>query len=271
MTRRFLVALSMIASLGTTLSAQPATRPTPSATSDRAEGRLVVGLEGAQGRFTVRLSHAAIVHGVRVDLVDGEGNMVINLPWEATLSTSAAQGEAGQVAILDAEQPALRVPRPYGIRMGAEDSITIFSNVATVEGMETTLRVTIDYELPEARTSRLAAVALSARATAQTSSTEDSWTWQPEVGGRLVAVSGRELEGAESLVLEDATTGAVLWHTRAQQAANTQGDLIRPSVTLEQGRVYTLRAIFGGDRAASRTQRTSAPLAVLMPMRSVRN
>lgn len=271
MTRRFLVAISMIASLGTTLAAQPAARSTPSATSDRAEGRLVVGLDGAQGRFTVRLSHAAIVHGVRFDLVDAEGNSVSNLPWEATLSTSAAQGEAGQVAILDAEQPALRVPRPYGIRMGAEDSITIFSNVASVEGMETTLRVTIDYELPEARTSRLAAVALSARATAQTSITEDSWTWQPEVGGRLVAISGRELEGAQSLVLEDASTGAVLWHTRTQQAAATQGDLIRPSVTLEQGRAYRLRAIFGGDRSESRTQRASAPLAVLVPVRSARD
>jgi hypothetical protein len=271
MTRRFLVALSMLASLGTALSAQPAAPANTSVTSERVDGRLVVGLEGAQGHFTVRLSHAAIVHGVRFDLVDADGNLVSNLPWEATLSTSAAQGEAGQVAVLDASQPALRVPRPYGIRMGAEDSITIFSNVGTVDGVTTTLRVTIDYELPEGRTSRLAAVALSARGTAQVSGTEDSWTWQPEVGGRLVAVSGRELEGAEALVLEDATTGAVLWHTRAQQAAATQGDLIRPSVTLEQGRAYRLRAIFGGDRATTRGQRGSAPLAVLVPVRGARD
>lgn len=256
MTRRILVAISMIALLSTTLAAQSN------------QGRLVVALEGAQGQFTVRLSQAAIVHGVRFDLIDAAGNIVSDRPWEATLSTSAAQGEAGQVALLDADQPALQVPRPYGIRMGAEDSITIFSNVAT-EGTSTTLRVTIDYEVPEARTSRLAAVALSARA--QVAGSEDSWTWQPEVGGRLVAVSGRELEGAEALVLEDATTGAVLWHTRAQQAEATQGDLIRPSVTLEEGRAYRLRAIFGGDRANSRTQRASAPLAVLVPVRGARN
>lgn len=271
MTRRFLVALSMIASLGTVLSAQPTAPATSAASSERAEGRLVVGLEGAQGHFTVRLSHAAIVHGVRFDLVDADGNTVSNVAWEATLSTSAAQGEAGQVAILDATEPALRVPRPYGIRMGADDSITIFSNVGAVDGMTTTLRVTIDYELPEGRTSRLAAVALSARGAAQVNGTEDSWTWQPQVGGRLVAVSGRELEGAEALVLEDAATGAVLWHTRAQQAAATQGDLIRPSVTLEEGRAYRLRAIFGGARAAGRGTRASAPLAVLVPVRGTRD
>ncbi len=270
MTRRLLVAISMIASLNATLHAQPSARPTPSATSERAEGRLIVSLDGAQGHFTVRLSQAAIVHGVRFDLVDAEGNVVSDRPWEATLSTSAAQGEATQVALLDAEQPALRVPRPYGIRMGAKDSMTIFSNVAT-EGTETALRVTIDYELAEARTSRLAVVALAARATAQVAGSEDSWTWQPAVGGRLVAVSGRELEGAEALVLEDATTGAVLWHTRAQQVAGAQGDLIRPSVTLEEGRAYRLRAIFGGEGAPRRAQRASAPLAVLVPVRGARN
>jgi hypothetical protein len=260
--------LSLAALLATVLPAQPQAPVETATVVEHSEGRMVVSVGVAEGRFTVRLAHDAIIHGVRFELATVAGEPLFDLPWEATLAASTVIGTDGTMALLDDGRPELRVPRPYGLRFGAADSMTISHRMKAETGAEgAILRLTIEYERPAVRVSRLPVVALALRAPSGNDAV-DTWTWQPDVDGRLVAISGRELVGAESIVLEDATTGAVLWHTEAQRTgagdahASAQGELIRPSITLQQGRSYRLRALFSGARPP---RGASAPLAVLVP------
>lgn len=260
--------LSLIGLLAAVLPAQPSVPAETAPLVEHGEGRMVVSVGAAEGRFTVRLAHDAIIHGVRFELATAAGEPLLDLPWEATLAASTVLGADGTVALLDDGRPELRVPRPYGLRFSASDSMTISHRMKAETGTEgAILRLTIEYERPAMRMSRLPVVALALRPP-MASDAVDTWTWQPDVDGRLVAISGRELVGAESIVLEDATTGAVLWHTEPQRTGagdahgSAQGELIRPSITLRQGRSYRLRALFSGQRPR---RGASAPLAVLVP------
>lgn len=246
------------------------------------ERRIVIALDQAdtnwaangvsQHRMSLRMAHTAIVHRLRVDLVDAQGEVVTEgASWEVTVWSAAVTGAA--IATLNEAHPELRVPRPYGLRLDASDSLTVEMDVRALGAAGSTLRAVIDYELPDAGASRLPVLALtSSRAlpNAGTATTQDAWTWQPAVQGRLVAVSGEALAIADEIVLEDVATGAVLWRTRAQRpssgvASYQRQEQIRPGITLEEGREYRLRTIYAANAAPTDSQRAVAPLAVMMP------
>lgn len=227
-----------------------------------------------QRRISLRLAHAAIVHRLRVDFVDAMGEPIVDAAhWSVTLWTSNALGEDAAMTQLSAVAPELRVPRPYGLRFDAEDSITVVVTMQATGAMHGTLRAIIDYELPVQRTSRLPVLALTAtvaRGQHDDGAVEDAWTWRPTVDGRLVAVSGQTLASADELVLEDAATGAVLWRTRVQrgvasEAAYASGDIVRPGVALQEGRTYRMRAVYADGTRAQAVGDASTPLAVMMP------
>jgi len=249
------------------------------------ERRIVIALDqsdsnwAAQGvsqrRMSLRMAHAAIVHRLRVELVDAQGEVVTaGASWDVTIWSAAFGG--GAMATLSEAHPELRVPRPYGLRLEAEDSLTVEMDVRALGGAGSSLRAVIDYELPEAGSSRLPVLALtSSRAVlnAVAANTEDAWTWQPVVQGRLVAVSSEALARADEIVLEDVQTGAVLWRTRTQRpvsgaAGHQRQEQIRPGITLEEGREYRLRTIYAANQAPSASERALAPLAVMMPNRA---
>ena len=246
------------------------------------ERRIVITLDqsdtnwAAQGvsqrRMSLRMAHAAVVHRLRVDLVDAQGDVIsTGAAWDVTI-WSAANGD-GALATLNEARPEMRVPRPYGLRLEATDSLTVELDVRALGSAGSTLRAVIDYELPDAGASRLPVMALtSSRAVlnADAATSQDVWTWQPAVQGRLVAVSSEALARADEIVLEDVETGAVLWRTRTQRpvsgAAGHQRQVqIRPGITLEEGRAYRLRTIYAANAAPSDSERALAPLAVMMP------
>jgi len=228
----------------------------------------------SQRRLSLRMAHAAIVHRLRVDLVDAQGEVVVEgASWDVSIWSNS--NSSGVMATLDETRPELRIPRPYGLRLNADDSLTVEVDVHALGAAGSTLRAVIDYELPDAGTSRLPVLALtSSRAMPSGGATvQDAWTWQPTVEGRLVAVSGAALSLADEIVLEDVETGAVLWRTRTQRsigaaAAFNASEQIRPGVTLEEGRAYRLRTIYAANAAPSEQHRAVAPLAVLMPSNS---
>jgi hypothetical protein len=236
-----------------------------------------VTLGVSQRRLSLRMAHAAIVHRLRVDLVDAQGEVILEgASWDVSIWSSSSSN--GVMATLDETRPELRIPRPYGLRLNADDSLTVEVDVHALGAAGSTLRAVIDYELPDAGTSRLPVLALtSSRAMPSVGSTvQDAWTWQPTVEGRLVAVSGATLSHADEIVLEDVETGAVLWRTRTQRsvgasAAATGPEQIRPGVTLEEGRAYRLRTIYAANAAPSEHRRAVAPLAVMMPSSSASN
>lgn len=229
----------------------------------------------SQRRMSLRMAHAAIVHRLRVDLVDAEGEVITaGADWDLTVF-SAAFG--GVMATLNEAHPELRVPRPYGLRLDATDSLTVEMDVRSFGAGDVFLRAVIDYELPEITASRLPVLALTSSRAVLTNmknsakaTTEDAWTWQPTVQGRLVAVSSEAVARADEIVLEDVATGAVLWRTRTQRplsgaAGYQRQEQIRPGITLEEGRAYRLRTIYAANDAPSAAERALAPLAVMRP------
>ncbi len=242
-------------------------------TLDQADSNWVT-LGSSQRRLSLKMSHAAIVHRLRVDLVDAQGEvMAEGASWQVSIWSSAQVSAV--MATLDEAHPELRIPRPYGLRLNADDSLTVDVDVRALGAAGSTLRAVIDYELPDAAASRLPVLALtSSRATPNLgAATEDAWTWQPAVGGRLVAVSGTALAQADEIVLEDVATGAVLWRTRTQRSlsavvAASGSEQIRPGITLAEGREYRIRTIYAANATPNVTRRAVAPLAVLMPTSS---
>lgn len=246
------------------------------------ERRIVIALDqsdsnwAAQGvsqrRISLRMAHAAIVHRLRVELVDAQGDLITEGgDWDVTIWSAAFGG--GAVATLNAGHPELRVPRPYGLRVDATDSLTVVMDVRALGAGGAMLRAVIDYELADTRTSRLPVLALTssrAQPNAAQLRAQDAWTWTPAVQGRLVAVSSEALASADEIVLEDVQTGAVLWRTRTQRPASAAAGVqrqeqIRPGITLEEGRAYRLRTIYAANEAPAENARALAPLAVMMP------
>lgn len=230
------------------------------------------------------LSHEATLHRFRVELLDSARRPVSGMAsWDVTLYASAPMsgGQRGMQPMvrLSAEAPDVRVPRPYGVHLDAGDSLRIVASLLTPDSTPPVmLQITIEYESPDQPASRLPALSLSASemtavsADSERTVTDRSWTWQTVVGGRIVAIAGRHLIGAEALILEDAATGEVLWSTRAQNpfrgaGSAQQGEIIRPSVVVQPERSYRLRAIFSSAAASAAGPDSGTPLAMLFPGR----
>jgi hypothetical protein len=229
-------------------------------------------------RLGGRITHSVTVHRFLVEALGQVGQVA----WDVTLLTGASNYRGmSQVVSMTADIPEIQVPRPYGLQLDANDSLLV---VASVRGGGTAvpaMRITIEYEPSEGLVSRIPVVSLSAsemnsvgvgELDSAGERTVRSWTWVPAVGGRMVAISGRPLAGAEELVLEDATTGEVLWSMRAQSAhpgvADQPRELIRPSVSLLAGRTYRLAARFAKAIATVGSTGYGMPLAMMVPTRS---
>lgn len=78
-----------------------------------------------------------------------------------------------------------------------------------------------------------------------------NWTWVADADGRLVEISGRQLVGATELVLEDSSTGQVVWHERVQYAVpgfeGHESEVVHPGVKVQSGHSYRLRAVYVGS------------------------
>lgn len=280
-------ALTLLTTSAAAQQADPRFRNQPS------ERRILVSLGGADAdagtssdtisvlSVVGRLSHAATLHRFRVDLLDSTRQRVLEAPaWEVAVFADAPTSDRSQgvfpIAQLSPDAPEIRVPRPYGVPLDPQDAIRIVATLPAMDPEATmTLQITIEYESPDQPVSRLPVLSLSvgelptARTESDGTGTSRSWAWQPVADGRIVAIAGRHLAGAEALILEDATSGEVLWSTRAQNpqpgtSSGRQGEIIRPSVIVRSGRTYQLRVIYAAASALLSGTDTARSLAVLV-------
>ena len=236
-----------------------------------AECRFVISIgavDGAPERsVALRIPVTATLHRFRVELLNAAGQPIrLGASWGVAIfsATPLAEDYEGATAMarLNEGSDDLRLPRPYGVRLKAGDSISLVAALPTTAAPGATLRITIDYE--SAPATRIPAVAIAADETA----VSGTWTWRADVDGRLVAISGRQLLGVKELVLEDVTTGRVVWHARAQfQVPGVEGqqsEVVRPGVSIRAGRIYRLRAVYA---LANHEQALggAAPIALVFP------
>jgi hypothetical protein len=232
-------------------------------TGDSLSG-LPVGQFGERS-VVVRVPRTVVLHRFRVELLDAAGTPIASpASWGLSLF-SVTSGEFEPVARLTTSNADVRLPRPYGVRITSNDSLMVVASLAGADAPEGSyLQLTLEYEATETAISRLA---VTSQSTTEAPDASSAWTWVPAEKGRLVAISGRALACADELVLEDATTGAVLWRTRTASpvpsiVSTQQSEVIRPGVVLEAGRVYRLRAAYADAAAACGS---GTPVAITFP------
>lgn len=216
---------------------------------------------------TIHLPHAAVVHRFVGELIDAAGRRIDGpVDWTITVGSGGAA-----IARLSNQHRDLQIPRPYGVRVEAGDSLVVMAELPSqLEGA--TLRVRVEYEEPAATRTRLpvrsrVAAALESRRIRGEEVREATWSWVAQDGGRLVAITGRQLVGAEEVILEDAERGTVVWRMRAPP--RLAGDVrqvqetLRPGVALEAGRTYRLRIVTPMEVAEARAG--DAPIWMVVP------
>jgi hypothetical protein len=216
---------------------------------------------------TVHLPRAAVLHRFVGELVDAAGQRIAGpVEWTITVGSGAVA-----IARLSNQHHDLQIPRPYGLRLDAGDSLVVVAELPSqLEGAS--LRVRMEYEEPAAVRTRLpaqarTATALDSRRIRGEEVREGTWSWVAQDGGRLVAITGRQLIGAEEVILEDTARGTVVWRMRAppRQAGEVRQvhETLRPGVALVPGRTYRLRIVTPMDVPASRAGDT--PLWIVVP------
>jgi hypothetical protein len=224
---------------------------------------LLIGSSAAGEGFVVGMPRAVTLHRFYVEFTDAAGRPIRGFArWSVALTSgaTAVAPEVGAVGVeliaqLSAESPELRMPRPFGVRLAASDTLVI---VATLEPgavpADAFLRLTLEYESESVARTRLPVRALAPRpalgASSPGNTSASSWDLQSEIGGRLVAISSPALACATSLVIEDAESGAVLWRMRPVATVPTlvsvqRSDVIRPAVLVAGGRLYRLHVEYG--------------------------
>jgi len=271
--------LTPVLAVATVLSPMTATAKTGNAdvrlVDVAAESRFVISIGAvdgvAQRSVSLRIPITATLHRFRVELLNAAGQPIgLGAPWGITIFSATPLAESHEepaaMARLSNGSDDLRLPRPYGVRLAEGDSISIVAALPTTEDGGAMIRITIDYESEPA--TRLPAVAIAAVETAA----NGTWTWRPDCDGRLVAIAGRQLRGVKELVLEDVTTGRVVWHTRVQLLVpgveGQQTEVVRPGVSIRGGRTYQLRAAYPVANPAQAIG-SDTPIALVFPDASV--
>jgi hypothetical protein len=254
----------------------PAAVHAAAAVEDPAQRVLVLtvrAVDGAAHMLGASGGRAGMLHRFVAELVDSTG-AVIGAQWEASVYVVAANGvKQGTLVRLHAAAPEFALPRPFGYRLGEEDSLVVAVSVHThaVEGdVVFHFRLRAELEPLDGHMSRLdvlphEAVRVDAlhgtapvggRDNGSQQVHERRWEWQAAVSGRMLALAGAPLHGARELVLEDAATGEVIW--RGVLPAPQQGaafvraaQIVRLGVAGEAGRVYRLTAHYAPDAAGA--------------------
>jgi hypothetical protein len=196
----------------------------------------------------VRFHAPVVAHRFVGELVDSAGNRLSrSVSWRLTVR----HGETATMLRLSNVGSEVRIPRPYGVRLLPADSLVVA--VVLPSGAEgATVLLRMEYEVSEAVASRLPVLArastlLVAERRGDVDFTEASWGWTAADGGRLVAIAGRHLMGADEVILEEVETGAIVWRMRMPPQVAGSGmrlhETVRPGVALVAGLAYRLRIL----------------------------
>lgn len=204
--------------------------------------QLVVRADSARDGVVVgdRVGRDLLAIHFRLEAVDAEGR-VIPIPADARLVLRIGGDTEGQVTF-SRDLADFTVPRPYAIRVGADDELYLgLVEDGALDGA--TLRLTIDYEPTERSRSRL--VARSVRAALRDRDLEAaSFEWRQPVDGRVLAISGFPLDRVATIALVDGVTGEPLWTTdlrgRTAGPSARSAAAVRLGVPVVAGRSYRL-------------------------------
>lgn len=206
----------------------------------RAENRLqvVVRADSARDGIVVedRVGRDLLAFNFRLEAVDASG-LPTAIPADARLVLRIGGDAAGEVTF-SRDLVELTMPRPYAIRVGADDEIFVgLSEEGSVDGV--TLRLTIDYEPTERARTRMVVRSFRAALQQQTA-TAASFEWRQATNGRMMGIGGLPLDRVATVVVVDAATGEPLWTTDLRGARITRGTALRLGLPVMAGKAYRI-------------------------------
>jgi hypothetical protein len=205
-----------------------------------AENRLqvLVGADSAGDGVVVegRVGRDLLAFNFRLEAVDADGQATA-IPADARLVLRIGGDVAGEVTF-SRDFAELTMPRPYAIRVGAEDQIVVGTANEASAG-PVTLRLTIDYEPIERARTRMVVRSFRVAQQAQ-SATAASFEWRQTSNGRMLGIGGLPLSQIGTVVVVDGATGERLWATDLRGARTTAGTALRLSVPVQAGRIYRI-------------------------------
>lgn len=220
-------------------------------------------------RIAIAMTEEVLLYGFRAELLDANDRALsASGPWRIEIAVAR-----GSLLALDEALDELVVPRPFGLRMRAGDSLIVVGRRPAPIARGELLSLAIDYERPVSRR-RLPAVASSvvARWTAvdTASRTVDiEWEWRATTDGRLVSLTLPRIERAVALQVVDLESGDLLWQgpllLGADAAAPGTGLVLRPDVRVRQGRRYGVRARLHDAPTRDVAPEALLPWAVVRP------
>lgn len=232
---------------------------------------------------TLRLVRPAILYRFRVIGVDGgENSAHHDHRWVAAIRIASAGGDRSLVAPrlhLTSDRREFTLPAPLGLLVDAGDEIVF--EVAQASGAHENERLQLSVEGTPVvgSASRLGVIPTTVSPSPATSSPERaagrgemSWEWSPAVDGRILAIAGSALAGAQKLVLEDVASGERLWE-RSTPGSDTYGarralgDVIRLGTAVHAGRVYRLRVTMRDRVTEGADVSGSTIVAMMLPVR----
>lgn len=206
----------------------------------RAENRLQVVVRADSARDGIvmedRVGRDLLAFNFRLEAVDGAGNPTA-IPVDARLVLRIGGDAAGEVTF-SRDLTELTMPRPYAIRVGADDEI--FVGVSEEGALDdVTLRLTIEYEPTERAKTRLVVRSFRAALQQQTA-TQASFEWRQATNGRMMGIGGLPLDRVATVVVVDGVTGEPLWTTDLRGSRITRGTALRLGLPVSAGRTYRI-------------------------------
>jgi hypothetical protein len=136
------------------------------------------------------------------------------------------------------------LPRPFGVRLSAGDSMDFVVTVRAGHGESLTLRLIVEFDPVNYPASRLPVIAIDANRRTDGDERSQVWEWIATESGRLVALGGITRGQVVTVALLDADASAVAWSgtvdSRRSGALPGSGVMVRLGVPVIAGRTYRL-------------------------------
>jgi len=236
----------------------------------QSERRVVVTLAPSDAElvvFSETINRDVMAYRFRLEAVDRFGHSR-DLPAIGALAIRVGTVRGPSQVELTSSAREFTLPRPFGIRLGSDDSLVVALAWVPADAEEVTFRISIDYEPAERARTRLSVNSVRADAGVEAGARSRAWEWQPTQDGRVLAMTGVRLDGVEAIQLIDVESGAVLWDaSRGGQAvggAVPVGAAVRLGVSVRADRRYRLVVTFAEPQVT--TERvTEVITAVILP------
>jgi len=220
----------------------------------QAERRVIVTMSPTDAElmvFSEPIGRDVMAYRFRLEAVDQFG-LARELPSDGGLAIRVGTARGQTHVELNGRSRDFTMPRPFGIQLGANDSLVVALAWAPAEAGDVTFRISIDYEPVGRERTRLSVTSVRSGAAVETDARTRFWEWRPTQDGRVLAMTGVELAGVEAIQLVDVETGAILWDaSRGGQAvggAVPAGAAVRLGVSVRADRRYRLVVTFATPR-----------------------